>query len=320
MKRHPPYQLRPNKAVDRLAFVDAIRRLGTIAPLKSYTYYGFGGPHLEEFRLLYEFCPQVQMVSIEEDSDTLLRQKFHLPCGLIELKNISFESFLADFSPNDTRGIFWLDYADLDYSCFAEFIGLLEKLPEDSMVKLSVRCHPSDYVDKDPKIEAKKVSDFRECFGAILPSPSVEIPRTREALSKLIQEMVEISAQKALPAATPLMFQPVSSFYYQDGVCMFTLTGIVTKRGDAELAKIQSVFSDWEFANLDWSKPKEIDLPHLSTKERLLLQEFLPSTKIDKLKEALGYDIGDSTEDTLKLLRQYALYHRYFPFFIKAAP
>ena len=64
--KQPPYHLRPNKAVDRLALVEAIKRLGRMGDLSEYTYYGLGGPYLEDFRLLYELCPEIKMVSIEE--------------------------------------------------------------------------------------------------------------------------------------------------------------------------------------------------------------------------------------------------------------
>jgi len=122
--KHPPYHLRPNKAVDRLFFVEAIKRLDRLADLKEYTYYGLGGPYLEDFRLLYEMCPEVKkMVSIEENEDTFRRQEFHLPCGILRLEKTKFKSFLAGYEANDENSIFWLDYTGLEYGHFEDFMG-----------------------------------------------------------------------------------------------------------------------------------------------------------------------------------------------------
>ena len=113
--RHSAYQLRPNKAVDRLFLIEAIRRLDRLARLREYTYYGLGGPYLEDFRLLYELYPEIKMVSIEEDADTVKRQEFHLPCAVetLTLEKAKFKSYLAHYEPNDKKSIFWLDYTEI---------------------------------------------------------------------------------------------------------------------------------------------------------------------------------------------------------------
>lgn len=132
--------------------------------------------------------------------------------------------------------------------------------------------------------------------------------------------MVQIASQQTLPSTGPKIFLPVSSFFYEDGVGMFTLTGIVCASGDE--AKIGKLFKSWEFANLDWAAPTEIDVPELSTKERLHLQRQLPrrGNAGRLLRQSLGYLIDKSVEETEAQLQQYADFHRYFPYFIKAIP
>lgn len=76
-------------------------------------------------------------------------------------------------------------------------------------------------------------------------------------------------------------------------------------------------------ANFDWKEPRRIDLPVLSTRERLHLQHLLPvSEKAGKvLREALGYLIeGNDRKATEKKLKQYADFHRYSPYFIRGIP
>ena len=105
---------------------------------------------------------------------------------------------------------------------------------------------------------------------------------------------------------------------------MFTLTGIVWPRG--EIHKLHEIFGDWEFADLTWemeNKPKHIDLPDLSTKERLRLQEFLPcaAERGTTLRDALGHLIHDEDDGTTEIsLEQYAAFHRYFPYFLRGVP
>ncbi len=53
----PAYHLRTNKAIDRFTFIEAIRRMASPKELSECTYYGFGGPYLEDFRLLHESFP-----------------------------------------------------------------------------------------------------------------------------------------------------------------------------------------------------------------------------------------------------------------------
>lgn len=311
--RHPAYQLRPNKAVDRLTLIDAIRRLGKLGDLSEYTYYGLGGPYLEDFRLLYEFYPEIKMVSIEEDKDTYKRQKFHRPCGTpnLTLKRARFRSFLSHYEAGDKKSIFWLDYTGLEYGHLEEFVMLLGKVAANSMIKITLQAEPREYIHK--------ANEFREKFGALMPDRSADPPRVPNGFAYLVQQMVQIASQNALPSAMPLMFLPIPSFHYSDGTGMFTLTGLVCFRAQED--QVRGYFNNWQFANLHWAKPRRIDVPMLSTKERLHLQHQLPRSNAGRvLRRALGYLIDEDVRRTEFKLGQYADFHRHFPYFMKAIP
>lgn len=310
---YPIYHLRPNKAIDRLALVEAIRRLDKHDNLSEYTYYGFGGPFLEDFRLLYELYPNMEMVSIERNEETYRRQGFHLPCSKIRLENIQLGSFLANYEARDKKSIFWLDFTGLEYSGFEDFMTLLGKVAAGSMVKITLRSEPKDYIDKTDL--------FRRKFEAVLPDSSVVPPPGFRNYAFLLQQMTRVAAQTALPSAFPHTFQPVSSFCYSDGTGIFTLTGIVCQRGEEN--SIKKEFQRWQFANLNWSMPKRIDVPVLTTKERLHLQSYLPceGNAGRVLREELGYLIDDGDKKTTESkLKQYAEFHRYAPYFMRAIP
>lgn len=312
--KHPPYHLRTNKAVDRFLVMEAIRCLGRPKDIAQYTYYGFGGPYLEDFRLLHENFPEMPLVSIEQDAQTYKRQVFHKPCGHIQLKHLDFKSFLARYDSADKKSIFWLDYIGLEYSQFEDFMFLLGKVASGSVVKITLRAEPSDYLQQDEEEE------FRARFSAVLPSSSVALPRDLEKFAGLLQEMLQIAAEQALPSATGLVFQPISSFCYKDGDGIFTLTGIVCQR--AELRRVRLSFSNWSFANLNWAKPKRIDVPFLSTKERLHLQRYLPCKRDSgrRLLRVLRYRIDDDRRRAVAKMKQYADFYRYYPHFVRAIP
>ena len=310
--KQPPYHLRPNKSVDRLLLVEVIRKLETREDLDKYTYYGFGGPYLEEFRLLYELCPNIKMVSIEEDEQIYKRQRFHLPCANLKLINEQFSFFLAEYESKDEKSVFWLDYTELKYGAFDDFMTLLTKVTADSVIKITLRAKPNDFHDK--------AEEFRSMFGQVLPNSSIEPPRKNPEFASLLQEMLQVAAEKALPTSSDLTFLPLSSFYYSDGTDMFTLTGMVCLRKD--ITDIKKLYHDWSYANLNWGNPQKIDLPMLSTKERLHLQKHLPRERIDgsTLLKELGHLVAENRSETIKKLEQYARFHRHYPYFVKAVP
>lgn len=319
--KHPPYHLRTNKAVDRFMLVEAIRCLGLPSEIAQYTYYGLGGPYLEEFRLLHESFPEMtNMISIEQDAQTYKRQRFHNPCKRIQLRHSDVRSFLAEYDSRNRKSIFWLDFPGLEYAHFADFMSLLGKVTADSIVKITLRAEPSDYVGRNKKDQQEKDEEFRAKFGAILPSSDVAPPPQLERFAHLLQDMVQVAAQQALPAETGYVFQPISSFCYKDGDGIFTLTGIVCQR--RRLKQTRKLFSPWRFANLNWARPKRIDVPFLSTKERLHLQKHLPCERDAgrRLLRVLRYRIDDDRRRAVTRLKQYADFYRYYPHFVRAIP
>ena len=320
----PAYHLRPNKAADRFALLEAIRRLPMLGGggLENYTYFSLGGPYLEDFRLLYEFCPEMSMISIEDNSEICKRQKFNLPFRTLKLIEEDMSSYIRRYDPGDNKSVFWLDYTRLEYSYFQDFEALLETMASDSMIKITLRADPRDYwILKPTRLKKKQAQRFKKKFERVMPDSSVNPPRSPEKLAYLLQEMLQIVSQKVFPpTASSRSFVPVSSFYYSDGVWMFTLTGIVCDNDG--ICDVKRVFRNWDFANLEWDLPTRIAVPVLSTKERLHLQGLLPikNNPGSRLRKQLGYLIEDDLHETENALTQYAAFHRYSPYFMRGVP
>lgn len=317
----PAYHLRPNKAADRLALMEAVRRLGRVdgKGLKGYTYHGLGGPYLEDFRLMHESWPDMRMVSIEKNEETLKRQKFHRPFRSIRLENKDLSSFVTEYD-SDKRGIFWFDYTKLERSCFTDFQRILMSVAYCSMIKVTLHSDPDYFRTTDKESLNNRGKSFLKQCRTFMRRGCNELPDNVEGFASLLQEMIKIAAQDALPyAPNGGTFVPVSSFFYSDGAPMFTLTGVVCRRD--ERGKLEKAFEGWELANLEWKPPMKIKVPPLSTKERLHLQPSLPTKNPETvLPRRLGYLIEDNLEKTKEALKQYATFDRYEPYFLKGVP
>ena len=309
--RQPAYRLRPNKAVDRLLLVEAIRRLAQIQDISEYTYYGLGGPYLEDFRVLHEFCSDLALVSIEANAETVKRQEFHLPCSKLELRNTPFKKFVKAYMSEGDKSIFWLDFTRLAYGDLDDFMALLERVEPWSLVKITLRSEPSQF---------EKPGSLRSKFSEVLPGDVDDPPRSPFVFARLIQSMVRSAAFKALKDYPDKLFQPISSFAYSDSTTMFTLTGVVCSP-DEQVA-VREHFQTWEFANLDWSLPTTISVPALSTKERLKLQSSLPCPHPagPQLRKMLGYMLDGGPRKTHDQLTQYASFYRQYPYYMVTIP
>lgn len=307
--KHPPYHLRVNKAIDRFLLIEILDILKRYCDISNYTYYGFGGPFLEDCRLIHNRCPEIKTVSIETNQETCKRQEFHRFSKNLDLKLENFANFLANFSSTG-REIFWLDYTDLKIGHFDDFMSVLGKVSEKSIVKLTIRAARYD----------KEWKDFQREYDQILPaSPDITAIERPLLFAKLLQKMTQIASQKALPASGESIFQILDSSHYSDQTHMLSITGIVCNK--REVSEIQQWFKNWHFVNLKWNDPRRIDVPTLSTKERLYLEKYLPTkAKTGRsLSRALGYKIDNSYREHIEKLKQYEEFYQYYPYFARVS-
>lgn len=279
---------------------------------------------LEDCRLMNESFPELKLISLETNEQTFKRQHFHKFSKSIQLKRSNLQNFMSSFKCNG-REIIWLDYVDLKSQRFNEFSQLLVRADLGTIVKITLRAqldrNPHSFSESREDEHDRKWEEFRERFenefGCFMPGDESDDDYIPGEFPKLLQRMLQIAAQKALSAESGAVFQPLHSAYYNDGTLMLSLAGIVWDPG--ELNSITKHLVKWKFRNLDWQPPFHIDVPVLSTKERLLLERHLPlkdnTGKV--LARALGYSIGDTGPDNLRRLQQYADFHRYYPYFGK---
>jgi hypothetical protein len=294
-----------------LVFIEAVRALVDGSKSGAYAYHGFGGPFLEEFRVLYDSIPHLKMISVEEDADVHKRQQFHLPCRRIQLVLSRFSDYLAAFSPSEGGDAIWMDYTHLTYEPFSDLMTVLDKTQGVSLIKFTLPAGGKDFADK--------ADEFQQTFANLLSSQSAGPPGTAPAWAALLQEMVQVAAQRAL-SGLERVYLPLTSFLYSDGTPMYSFTGVSCP--SKESGSVANRFSRLPFNAQGWATPTQIAIPILSTKERLKLQCLLPRAgnagKV--LLSRLGYLIGQNSEESEEALSQYARFHRHSPYYMRAVP
>jgi hypothetical protein len=331
--KHPPYHLRMNKAVDRFIFIELLRELLSLKDgfkLEDATYCSLAGPFLEDHKLIYEFFPKMELVSVESNPQTVKRQRLHKFTSKVTINPVSLSEYLDINQPKGTE-VFWLDYIFLGGAQLDEFGRVLERVNEGSVVKITVPCDTKEtpfatngdtYVDEESTLKRKRqqyLDKFVSEFSSFL-STSVDhsdFSRPKKHLDP-VQSMIKVQSQRSLSAVKgDLRYQILSSSYYNDGTQMLSVAGIVVDKEKTNL--VRSHFDHWEFKNLDWDPPKQIRVPALSLKERLKLEEHLPIgiSAETGLTGLLGYLIEDDPGDSEDSLRQYDRFCRYYPVFAK---
>lgn len=314
--KHPPYHLRVNKAIDRFLLVEIVDILKKNCDISDYTYYGFGGPFLEDCRLIHNRCPEIKIVSIERDEDTFKRQQFHSFSTSLDLIFEDFDNFVANFS-SDGKEIFWLDYTNLQFGHFEDFKSILQRVSENSIVKITVRAElPSNAASRHRN---RKWQKFQRDYNELLPPNARQehIERVQNFIA-LLQEMIQMASQQAFSGSRERTFQLLNSSYYKDQTRMLSITGIVCNKN--KVPEIEQWFKDWKFVNLKWEEPNHIDVPILSIKERLHLERNLPTEDPTGciLSEVLDYRI-DEDEKHIEQLQQYEEFHQYYPYFARVS-
>jgi hypothetical protein len=309
----PGYNIRIGKAADRLLFREMLVRLASTLGLDEYHYIGLGGPFLEDFRLIHEVFPAMRLTSIEKAAQVWRRQRFHLPAKQIRTLNCDTNHYFANLHDESERVIVWLDFTDLRHSRLQEIWGLLPKLAPGSLLRVTLRAKGTDAIDHSSR---KSWAD--SIFGRFEPNYLVEeLDNTRfpEVLLRAIRRVTDdVSVQM-----TDASFQLLHAFVYDDGTQMLTFCGLIGD--DLDRQNVKAALRQWQFKNVNWSRPLELSLPSLSLKERLFLEPFLPSRHGTgrELHNKLGYFIEDSEKRSVEALNQYRRLAEAYPRFARLA-
>lgn len=284
-----PYRLRPNKAVDRELFLSLLVRLAPSLALHDYRYVGLGGPFLEDFRLIHSRVGISKMTCVESEKQTHKRQLFNRPVPSIECVHNTLEGFL-DETDLDEPAIVWFDYTDPKEisSQVDRFSVAVGSVPVGSILRITLNANPSSLGNPDPaEIGVRLAGDEADAQAARKPTIAEwRLARLKDKLGELfpadlkpegmtfkqyglsLLKVLQIAVDKeALNHLDRKLIWALAT-HYADGQPMITAAVIVAPPDDSALA---AVVESWEFFSTP-SSPHQVDLPSLSTLERLTME------------------------------------------------
>jgi hypothetical protein len=326
-----PYHLRPNKSVDRYLFVELLAKVNRFKPITFYSYVGFGGPFLEDFKLIHNQFGNKKMISIEIDPNVLKRQEFNLPLSCIERLNQSSGDFIASYSI-EGNAVIWLDYTDPRKIRLQiqEFESLLSKLQTYDVVKITLNANPETLRAHDARNEEgkretteerneKRLEKLSERLGDYLPHGATSDMMTIDGLPQVLCRALEFAANNAMKGRLGNIFQPLAAFAYADSQHqMLTLTGIILPRADIRDFFRETAIRKWRLSATDWRTIHKIKLPELTAREKLFIDRHLPKSNEKRIQKKLKFLFGADEEQSLEVLKSYVTFYRHYPNYIRA--
>ncbi|MBW4647612.1 MAG: hypothetical protein KME06_02785 [Kastovskya adunca ATA6-11-RM4] len=319
-----PYHLRPNKAIDRYAFLELLSKIDKYSDCDvfHYKYIGFGGHSLEDFKYIHSRFGIGNMISIEEDTEVYNRQKFNQPHNCIDCIQQSSDDFINEFQRTDPT-IIWLDYvrpSDLRKQ-IEEFQATINKLEPLDIIKITVNSHPASYVASHKgmnsfELQASRINKLNTMLGDIFPLADVTANMmTEKRFPEALCLVLKYAANLAMVGKSDIYFQPLSAFSYADGQQMLTVTGILLESAKNQEFLNQTNIDKWELSNIDWKEPRRINVPDLTIKERLHIDSRLPNSKAKEIQDELGFLFNSKENISLEMLETYILFYRQSPYF-----
>ncbi len=309
-----PYQLRPNKAVDRELFLALLGRLGVHLGIEDYTYIGMGGPYLEDFRLIHAKAGIDKLVCVEAEEQVHLRQLFNRPIAGIECVHNTFEDYL-DSMEFETPVVIWFDYTDPkgitdQIERFSRSIG---ELPIGSVLRITLNAHPSSLGDQsdEEKVTGKSLQEwrmdrFKELMGSMFPSGTKPEGMTLKNFGNTILKALFVAVERGAVSLPDRKIIWALATHYADGQPMVTATLVIVVSDDVNTGEL---VRKWKYYS-NPSDPLKIDMPSLSTKERIWMESH------SSLKDELNYELPTSRleQDPFKSFRRF---YRVFPHFAR---
>lgn len=350
----PPYHLRLNKAVDRFLLIDLLRCFGK-GDLGDYSYVGLGGPFLEDFKLLESFFPELRKISFELDEQTFRRQQFNKHTRRVRLERGDMISGIDGVISDNKPVVVWYDSTQATDAIFDGFVSLIDKVPNKSIVRVTMRLGRRDSnpnrkliislsgalrtklsslsipddekkllmndierIIKDRVEESTQFQGGLDSISRYLPTDFRRILNSTNGLVKVLFKAIHRAVTETFPVGCGRMFRLLNASYYSDGTKMLSVTGAVVP--DLEEKEFMKRFEGTAFSQTKWSdEPIQIDMPILTPKERLHLNKIVPVVKNPgrRLCKRLGFAIDPKAQTSENEMEMYNRFYRYYPVFAK---
>lgn len=317
------YHLRPNKAVDREIFIELLSRVVASANDPDFRYIGLGGPFMEDFRQLHARTAIKRMTCVERDANVHMRQRFNLPLAFVEPAVGELGEYLSGQDLSQQTCALWLDFSDSEklYERIDLFAALLKDCAFGSVVKLTLNANPGQLGKTEEasenRLHERRLQRLESLLQGYFPNDATKEEMAWRSFGKVLLRAVRVAVHEQLKGSGA-EFLGISSFLYSDGQPMVTVTGAVVRPGETEAFLARNALKSWDFYRSDWWLPRVIDMPLLSTRERLVLERGLHDAATTSVRDMLGFDLPNgalvSSTDVLEMCRRF---YRLYPQFAK---
>lgn len=326
-----PYQLRLGKGIDRRLFFQTLLKCADHIDINKATYCSMPGPFAEDFKAIYNVLKVRDFIAIENDTDTVRRQRFNWEFDKANFSYRPSDTFVRDLDTVDCDSlVIWLDYTsprDIGKQ-MEEASEVLSKLQSGDIFRVTFNANPAALDDPgDDRLLPDKAIDRR---AKLLSRLGVDIDLTKDSLSygaKRFHEVIihcfQYFANQSFQGSS-LELYPFLITTYQDGPHrMVTVAGVIFEEEEWETFLKETNLEDLHCANCDWETPAiNIETPSLSDKERLFIDARADlNWAPERIAEDLGFRItqgGPSKQ--IESIQRYLDFRTHLPYITRTAP
>ena len=319
-----PYHLRQNKAVDRALFVGLLKKVGIYDNISSYQYIGFGGPFLEDFKIIHHELKIKDMISLENNENVIKRQKFNKPLSCITILDKAKDSteFIKEHA-FDKKTILWLDYVAFNTipQQIQDIRASLNKMGNGDILKVTLNANSSNLgpvENKGDDLNQFRLEKFRNMVTQeFSPSGLTKDDVTNKNFPKTLLKTIKVLVNSVMQHRVKEKIHLLTSFVYEDGQKMLTITMIILDESSQERFFSDSRIKFWQFFNEDWNIIQDISMPAISIRERLAIEALLPDADCELINQKLGFYIGADVNEARSTMDSFIRHYREFPWFGK---
>lgn len=278
------YTIRPAKYAERRMLRDVFRRVAPFGPAEDYLYVGMGSVWFADFTLFHRSLGIKEMISIESATKALQRVKDNAPFR-IELAAGRSESELPKMDLK-RRCLIWLDYDDaLSPNMLLDMRTVAGRVASGSVLAVTVRAERAREIDQEDadadETGRSAINRFRTTFArARVPQNLDGYDLAGPPFAALSRSMLSSETEAALVARNrneeeEMIFLPICSFNYADGMLMTTIVGMFCAASDLP------IYTACDFASLPFVHADRsvftITVPKITTREFRLLEAQMPT-------------------------------------------
>jgi hypothetical protein len=320
------YNLRPNKFVERQLFIELLKAFSSGESPDQYAYISLGGLQLEDHKLVHHQLGFKVLTSLEADPVIYKRQEFNRRPHYVECRNEKTSDFITNFDAfserhSDKRFIIWFDYAAANKRVdqVVEFRSLLSKLAIGDLLKLTINANPATLGERFPseshdEVSNRRCTKLKEQLHEYLPPDVSPTHMTGNGFPNILCQTIRRASLIATESNRRIQPVPIGIFCYQDERHqMLTITVTLVESAKVDEFKSGLTKRGWEFLPMSWTDVTRIQVPNLSAKERLHIEQKLFSASHEDIHRELPFRFDSDESESLRKFEEYARHYRRYP-------